>query len=237
FFFGKTLILGKASFVPIQQLPDFTPLIEKIKSILPENADAKMTPRLASHFFLRNDVSMINSPDLKEYVLLDFADNGYSLEFTEKIRKRLIQRNDYNPIFSHNFLGRQIVIYRKMPKTKPADFIKSLTPDEWLHCGDQMYLPTKDFECRVKPDSSWHFIDFFIKPGSKVNYDADIDIVLTNGAKRWYLNTAFGHGVYPAYLMTVNQVFVLRVAVPSGWQKLDSVSMKVTKREFSELEP
>jgi uncharacterized membrane protein len=237
FFFGKTLVLGKASFAPIQQLPDFTPLVEKIKTIIPENATAIMTPHLASHFCLRNDVFMIASPVIKEYIVLDLSDNSDSLEVLEKLRKQVIRSNDYNPIFSHNFLGRQIVIYKKMPKTKPADFIKSLSPDEWLRCGDRMYLPTPDFECRVKPDSSWRFIDFFIKPRSKVNYDTDIDIVLTNGEKTWYLNTAFGHGIYPAYLMTGNQVFILRVPVPAGWQKLDSVNMKIAKREFSDLEP
>ncbi len=237
FFFGKTLILGKSSFTPIEQLPDFTPLVEKIKTVLPENATATMTPRLASHFCLRNDVFMIYSPNLKEYVLLDLADNGESLETIEKIRRILVQHNDYSPIFFNNYYGHQIVIYKQMPRAKEIRFIRTFPLEEWQKCGFPLELPNKDFECRVSPDSAWHFVDFYIKPRNKINYDADIDIVLTEGVKKWYLNVTFGHGIYPAYMMSANQVFILTVPVPQGWKKLDAASMKISRRKFSDLEP
>jgi uncharacterized membrane protein len=236
FFFGKTLYGGKCSFEPIAGLPDFTPLVEKIEIMLPAETSTIMTPHLAAHFFLRNDVGMIYSALNSEYVLLDLSDNSESMITLEKLRKQLIASKEYAPLFYTNWLGHQIVLYKKQVNGNvPPEFIKTFSLTEWQKCGMPMKIPQNDFECRVMPDKEWTKVYFFIKPAQKIDYDADIDIILNSGNKKWYLNVVFGHGIYPAYLLKNDQVFVLPVPLPAGWKSLDSASIKISRRKYSDI--
>ncbi len=226
YFFGQNVI-GKNSFMTILEKKSWGDEIARIKTLVPEKVPLNATMNLAGHFILRNEIYPQFTP-LQNYVLMDLNTIFENKKDMDQLRQKMLTE-DYKVIFSKAAQGKHLVLFSKTAKQGLPDNIFTLTNEtEWDLCGNSVAIANQDF--RLKINLQAKILKLYLRPVTRLKYDADITLTLGNNEEFIFFNTTFGEGVTPAFCARPDQVFVMTINLLENWNGFNKFQMDVTPR-------
>ncbi|UDQ96790.1 DUF2079 domain-containing protein [Lentisphaerota bacterium WC36G] len=228
YFYGEYPYAANTT-VQFEYARDHRQLVAKVKEILPKKVSATITPQLAGHFVLRNDV-WLNYNKPKDYVVIGY-DTLHSYLEHEKfttLHEIILSSGKYQlldrPLSDG---GNTVLIYKRgAPENKVHKNLQlqNMSNKQFAKFGALYPLRGDDkIEIRIRQARTNTEINFLIgvqvKKKLHDNYYFDIQLFDKKTKNKFYDETVyFGHGFTPPWRAKINDVFVflVKAPVPSG---------------------